>query len=660
MRGVVAVAIMALSGWVQGAAAEGISLTRDGRSASVIVHPRGDSLTAAAARKLADYIKSQTDIDVPIAAEGDVAAAARAETVIVLDGTPDHRLASRFGHPPGIVSDRADAYRLTAVMRADAPALVVAAGKSPAGAKYAAYRLMRELELGEGGARVRPLDVSAAPFIKTRSVALFNVWSMPIELTRRHNTESWPAERIERYVDMYDVFGFNAIESHDRFNDNYLEPLFGLKRREWRDKVHRMIERAHANGQEFFLRIWGHTVMDTPKFTKALGATSAVPKKLAYLCVNDPVQRKRWEDEILQYYVSNYGGRIDHLIGHWCDPGVCRKNGCDFRTPLQLQMELHHAFKAVDPDFRSSFSLWFFDVTKDNRAGWARGGWPGYETDFDLINAGILEKDVVIATATTKPNSYKAEVVDAIIAAGHKPAVWTWYRADHEIRPSLHVHLHERLGEYFKGLPASAQQLDWHCVERNVHGAANTANYYVAGRLMWEPELDVDELLREFLTLVYGADNAAKVMPAYLAIERIRCHSCHANWESTRLTGAGTHDPKADLALAEDALDRLGRVTIDPGYRPRLPLDVSPAQIVADLTASLTVIRDFARCRAEDYPRVERAVAAGDAIAATQLFDELQTRFSGWTHTLAGRQEWSVLDAYIKDKRKRLGAAAKH
>lgn len=631
-----------------------VSLVRDGQPASVIVYARADPLAAITARKLSVYLEEQTDAEVPIATEDEFRNEDPGTAVIVLDGTRDRRLAARFGQSLEITGRHADAYRLMAGAPDGDRPVIIAAGNDTAGAKYAAYRLMRELEIDGRSARVRPLDVSAEPFIRTRSVALFNVWGMPIELTRRLNTESWPIERLERYVDMYDWFGFNAIESHDRFNDNYLEPLFGLKRADWRAKVLRLCDRAHENGQQFFLRIWGHAVMQTPKITEPPGPNGSVPKRLTYLCVNDPVERKRWEEEIRDYYVQHYAGRIDHLIGHWCDPGVCRRNGCDFKTPLTLQMELHRAFKAVDPKFTSSFSLWFFDRTKNNPAPWARGGWPGYETDLDLINAGILARDVTIATATTKPNSYQDDVVRAIRARGHKAAVWTWYRADHEIRPSLHVHLHERLADYFRNLPPSARELAWHNIERNVHGAANTANYYVAGRVMWEPTLNVDELLKEFLAFAFGPRNADDVMPAYLAVEQIRCPVCYQNWERARLTGAGTADPRADLRVAQDALDRLGCVAIDPAFRPRVPLDVSPAEILADLKDSLEVIRDFARCRAEDFPAIERTIAAGDPPAANRRLDQLHERFNGWTHTLAGRQEWSVLDAWIKERRKQL------
>lgn len=634
---------------------EPVALVESGRSRCVIVYPGDCALSARTAQKLSTYLREQTDIEVPLAAD-DVDSLDPATAIIVIDGTDDHRLARTLGSEAAFASDRQGAYRLQVARRGDGSPLILALGEGPQGAKYAVYRLMRELEINGRDAFIRPLDLQVQPFIETRSVALFNVWNMPIGLTRRHNIEAWSIEDIQRYIDQYDFYGFNAIESHDRFNDTYLEPLFGLKRAEWRAKVQQMSDFAHQNGQEFFLRIWGHVVMETPPAKTAPGPSQTVPKRLKELCPNNPVERKRWEEEIRDYYVQHYAGRIDHLIGHWCDPGICRENGCTFRTPMQLQMELHNAFKARDPGFDSTFSLWFFDVTAESKAGWARGGWAEYESDLDLINAGILDKDVTIAAYTFRPDSYRNELVEAIVAAGHRPAVWTWYRADHEIRPSLHIHLRERLGKYFDDLPASVQQLDWHNIERNVHGAANTANYYIAGRLMWEPELDIDDLLTEFLTFTFGADNAAKVAPAYQAIEHIRCHSCVENWERLHVTGAGSDDPKADVAMARSALDALSQVEIDPAFRPRVPLDLSPEQILANLRESLEVTHDFAQLRAGELPAIEATIADADHVEVKKRIQALRTKQQAWFATLAGRQEAILLNQQIKRLDQQLNA----
>lgn len=619
-----------------------VALTHGGQPASAIVYPHGDALAARTAQKLSGYLQEQTGARVRAWPDDRFEPAGNETALIVLDGTDDHRLAARFGAPVSVSAEQPDAFRIT-VVTGPAPRVVLA-GRSSSGVKFAAYRLMRELDLDGGDAHIGVQDVAVEPFIRTRSVSLFNVWNMPIEVTRRHNIESWDAARLAPYVDMYDFYGFNAIESHDRFDDGYLEPLFGLKRAEWSRKVLQMCDEAHRNGQQIFLRIWGHVVMNTPPITGPLPPNGSVPKRLTYLCVNDPQERRRWETEIRDYYVQHYAGRIDHLIGHWCDPGVCRRNGCDFTVPLRLQNELHRAFKAVDPAFKSTFNLWFFDRVKDNPASWARRGWVGYHGDDELIGAGILDRDIGISTYTTNPGPYRPEIVQSIVDHGHQPAVWTWYRADHETKPSLHVHAYRFLGDYFRGLPASAHQLAWHNVERNVHGAANTANYYVAGRLMWEPGLNPDDLLREFATLVFGRANAGGILAAYQAIAQIRCPACA---EGTLSTGVGTADPVADARTAAAALARLTKVKIDPAFRPRLPLDLPPAQIVADLQASLEVIRDYAQLRSGGLARLQQAIAAGDGATSARLQEEIREKYGQWHYTLAGRQEWALVERFF-------------
>jgi hypothetical protein len=162
----------------------------------------------------------------------------------------------------------------------------------------------------------------------------------------------------------------------------------------------------------------------------------------------------------------------------------------------------------------------------------------------------------------------------------------------------------------------------------------------------------VDDLLKEFLALAFGSENAEKIMPAYLAIEKIRCHSCYNNWDGALSTGMGTPNPKADLKIAEAALAKLGAVQFHSGFRPRIPLDVSPEQIIADLKASLEVIRDYANCRAVELPALQKALKDGNEETAAKISDDLKSRFGSWNLTLAGRQEWALLNRAMNTKKK--------
>ena len=240
-----------------------------------------------------------------------------------------------------------------------------------------------------------------------------------------------------------------------------------------------------------------------------------------------------------------------------------------------------------------------------------------------MIRAGILDRDVLIGMAPGpgEPRPYPVELAREIREAGYRAGLWTWYRGDYETRPSLHSHIRGLVGDYYSKLPDAARDLAWHNVECNVHGAANVAAYYVAAGLMWDRSAGAGRLLNEFLTLVFGAENAPRIAPAYDAIEQIRCTRCT---EDAAPAGSGSDNAALDYDRAAKALQSLDKVRVDPGYRSRLPLIVSRDEILTGLRESLTVIRDYAMCR-------QRGLKG--------------CQYASWEGTLAGHQEWTRLKA---------------
>src|SRR3989339_33457 len=417
-----------------------VKLTDRSQACCLIVYPNDCSLSARTAGKLSDYIEGQSDIRPLVCPDDKFTIPHEGTAIIIIDGTKNHRLTSKWNIKVHINSDRDDAYNLK-VLRQDKFPLIIAAGNGPNGAKYATYRLMEELSVENKQISVLPMDIKAEPFIKTRSVSLFNTWICPIDIMRRYNIEAWPVEKIENYIDMYDFLGFNAIETHDRFNEGYLKPCYGVTRQQWRNKVVAICDRAHINGQTVFLRGWGNAVMNVPDDFKPEGPTSRVPMNMLRLCPDRPTegplwnnwQREihdysRWQSEIVGYYVNNYAGHIDHFIAHWADPGGC--SNATVKDAMLMHMELHNAFKKLDPKFESTFNLWFMAKKKPPY-------WPGYKDHHSVCDAGVLDKEICISQGNKgsmlgAANPYSEMVTNDIQAAGHPAAVWNWYLADVE------------------------------------------------------------------------------------------------------------------------------------------------------------------------------------------------------------------------------------
>jgi hypothetical protein len=615
---------------------ETLTLVANGEARCTILCDLNDALSSRTAAKLSNYLSEQVAAKPRVVGEQDLNTIDRGHLLIVIDGSENQRLLTKVGVQADVPTDRADALSIKATQKADRWVIALA-GRTPAGAKYATYRLMEEMQIEGHDARVAALDLRASPFFPTRSVSLFNIWRVPVETIRQCNIEAWPLEKVQRNIDTYDAFGFNAIETHDRFHEDFLKGVYGISRAEWREKVYAMCDRAHADGMTVFLRLWGNSVALPVK--EVSGNT---PFGFVNLAPDIPEERKRWESEIRDYASKTYASHIDHLIGHWADAGgVHPGSQATVKDSMLLHNELVTAFRAINPNVQSTFNLWGMANPRGIR------GWPGYEDHRSICDAGILPKDVAIAQ-TTRSHShvYSAQVTSDILAAGHPAAVWTWRRADTEVRfgdAGLRIRVRDMMGEYFNNLPESARQLQWHNIERNHHGLANDVNYYVAGKLMWDSKADVDALLSKYCQLVFGQANAAAVVEAFNTIEWAR--------HPEQFVSEGMlADPSAGARRAGVALEALNGIVLPQGHRSRLPSVTTPQEMLQQLRDTLAVIAENGRIIATELPAIESLLKSGKADEAKAKAAALETKADEWLKTIAGGVEGHWLKESLKQK----------
>lgn len=614
-----------------------IKLVDRNKAAATIVYPKNDvSLYSLTADRLALYIEKQTDVRLPMAAEN-VKASGKINTIL-MDGTKDKSLLGKYGLTADLKSDRNDAYIIKALWHNNMP-FIILAGNSAEGVKFAAYRLMEELDITGKNASVKPLTIETEPFFKTRVLSIGNFWQAPVEMERKYNIEAWPVEKLNKSMNMYDAFGFNGLELTDRFNEGYLLPVYGITREEWKNKVWSMADNAHLNGQKVFLRAWGNAVMEAPTIAKVEGQADIMIRNMKAFCPDLPEERKRWENEIRDHYVNNYASHIDNFIGHWADAGGCSdpKSKATIDDALRLHMEIQNAFRKINPKIETSFSFWH--MTKEN--------WRGYKDHRTVSRAGILDKDVILAQTTwalppvpiLKVIPYSEEMTKDFISDGYRVGVWNWRRADTETyRDDSGIFINvQALREYFSKLPSSAKALDWHNLERCQHGLANVVNYYVAGKLMWDPKADVNELLNSFSVKMFGQNNAPYIADAYNTMEIVR-----------NTVTESSEAPEKLAIRCQNALKSLSKVKIDPQFRPRLELDITPQQIREDLVEALTVINAYYLSIANEIPELERAITANDKAAQEKLVNSLKKKIADWRGSIAGLYEARALEVKIR------------
>lgn len=611
-----------------------IKLVDGKKPVATIVYLKDVPLYSLIADRLTGYIQRQTDVRLPLVTTN--FKATNKITTILLDGTKDKSLLAKYGLTVEVKSDRSDAYVIKTLWHNNMP-FIILTGNSPDAVKFAAYRLMEELDVTGKNASVKLLDIKAEPFFKTRVLSMGNIWRTAIDIERKYNVEAWPVEKLKKSIDMYDFFGFNGFEVLDRFNDGYLVPCYGITRKEWRNKVWAMADKAHLNGQKLFLRAWGNAVMDIPDAFKT-GPSKNVPRIFKTFCPDLPDDRKRWESEIRDYYVPNYASHIDNFIGHWSDAGGCRDplSKATVKDAMLLHMEMENAFKKVNPKIETSFSLWHMDAIN----------WRGFKDYRSLSEAGVLDKDVILAQVTrARSHIYSEKMTDNFLANGHRAAVWTWIQADAESfhnDASMLIRVHS-LGNYFSSLPKSARALEWHNIERCQHGLGNVVNYYVAGKLMWDPNANVDELLKSFAVKMFGKGNALQIVEAYNAMEKVRV-SNNTNKQ------ASPKDPGQMAILCQKALKALNTVNIDPNFRPRLELDITQQQIKDDLVNALTVINEYYLCFNKELAQLDQAKLANDKTQQEMLEKIIEKKIAGWNTSIAGLFEARAMERELKKR----------
>jgi len=621
--------------------AEMTTLITGGKSRCAIIAPEDDSLSKRTANRLAEYLKEQTGVRPSILSEANLNSD-NPNTLVVLDGTPQHRLLARLGISVSVPNDRADAYHLR-VLHQKKQTVIAAAGKSPSGVKFATYRLMEEMELGKGFATVPNLDLTMSPFFKTRSITLSSLWLVSPKISKQCNLESWPVKKILHNLDMYDAFGFNGIETSDRLNGDFLEAAYGITREGWRNKVYALCDGAHERDMTVFLRMWGNSVTlpvkkRVPKPGEHHG--SFTPFGYENLAPDIPEERKRWDTEIRDYNAKNYASHIDNLITHWADAGGIHPGShATIKDALLLCNELRAAFRAINPKIEITMDLWNMQNPRGRR------GWPGYENVRSITRAGVLAKDVIIAQATRANSSlYSQKVTDEIIADGYRPAVWTWRRGDSEVPwLGLRIRIHGVMGDYFHGMPEGARQLEFHNIERNQHGTASDVNYYIAGKLMWDPKTDVDAVLNKYCALVFGSTNAKRVAEAFLTIEVSRD-------VENQISENIVSNPAEGAKRARQALAGLKSVNLAPGHLSRLPSVTSPKEMLDELRATLAVIAENAEIVAQQLPAMDALIQAGRKDSANAIAAVLRKKANTWAGTMAGGVEGFWLQKTIQAK----------
>ena len=104
---------------------------------------------------------------------------------------------------------------------------------------------------------------------------------------------------------------------------------------------------------------------------------------------------------------------------------------------------------------------------------------------------------------------------------------------------------------------------------------------YVASQLLWNPDRDPHEILRELTDGIWGGSNGDKVFAALRLIEDTRSGPGWSTyWWQNPQYRLGTADPSDDLRRADAVVEELEGMKTDPSFVPKFPLPFPPQTFV--------------------------------------------------------------------------------
>jgi hypothetical protein len=457
--------------------------------------------------------------------------------------------------------------------------VIVLRGASDKGLKRAMQRLVIESRQADGDLQFPDINVAEKPWIPEREWAICpwvpqqvrGVFVNPFA-DNRLNIWLFGDRQLERYVDMFDWFGFSGVQL---IETGYSYGVMGSPEA-FHAPVIRIAQDARVNGQKVSLWVWA------AKFNSYGWRDPSVvyrPRR-GLSAFDDPAVRRSFE----KYYdiYAALAPYVDRVIGHFYDPGELEDRRDVFRYMRLLESKFH----AANPAIKMSIDTWA----------------AGDDYPQALIDNGFTD---YLMLEMSMPNLYKPGQRERLHREakrlGLKLGVWGWYTTEYETDqlPAMFVNA-KVLAHFYRHIRDGAAKIlpltYWSEMEAN--HINNLYSMYAAGQLLWNPLRDPDEVLAEISSGIWGPVNGPKVLAALKLIQDARSGpTWDTYWWAMPDYRLGKTDAAEDLRRAEESIRELAGMRIDGRFVPKFPLPYPPAVLRELILKQLEQVRAFVAFR---------------------------------------------------------------
>ncbi|HEY0667429.1 MAG TPA: hypothetical protein VGD22_04580 [Sphingobacteriaceae bacterium] len=459
--------------------------------------------------------------------------------------------------------------------------LIIALGNTDKGLKRAVQKLIIKSEQQKQGLIIPELNLSESPWIQKREWTLCG-WAPElvrgvyknVDADKRLNVWLYGDQQIANYVDMFDWFGFSGVQLMETAS------LYGVmgSREAVQDRLKKFALSAKDNGQDVSMWVWAAQFNNYGWFDKDV---TYIPEK-GKTAFEDSKVRASFE----KYYegYAELAPYVDLLITHFYDPGQL-KDRSDVFNYMRL---LFGKFRAKNPKVKLGVDFW----ASDSDSAYMK----------QLIDNGFTD---ALLMESSMPHLYPPGKREALHerARSHnlEMGVWGWHTAEIETdqNPNMHVNA-KLLSNFYKQVKNGAHKIHpiTYWSEMEAYHLNNIFTMYSAGQLLWNPERDPDQILREIAEGIYGPVNGPEVLKALHLIQDVRTGpSWDTYWIWLPTHRLGTADPKEDLKRADAAIAAFETMKTDANYVPKIPLPFPPATFIELTLPHLRQIRHFADFR---------------------------------------------------------------